>query len=230
MDIVVFDIETIKAINKGDIQHIVEVGACKLRLDHNPKIKDTFQMYVQPNGVKVDESTRKFIKAPKEAFTDAKNTNEVLNEFSEWIGDDYYLCSWSESDLYILIEQSSRYGFSLNWLKNYNDVQRSISKAFKNDLSPIALRKALLMAGIEIKGKRHSGLDDSINTAQLMIKYKNCFRLQTNNPSENYSIFSPLYKDCNDCGETKFYKEYRFRRGKYLNKCKDCFYAYQRNK
>jgi sporulation inhibitor KapD len=226
MNVVVFDLETLYCYKKGDIAHIVEIGACKVNLI-NEEIIDTFQIYVQPKGVKVNKTTRKFIKASEEDFVNGMNTTEAINKFWTWLGHDYYLCSWSDSELKILVEQSGRFGFSLNWLKNYNDVQKPISKALRDDGKVVGLKKALQIAGISFEGKRHSGLYDSINTANLMFKYKNFFRLRKNDPSENYAMTSLLYKRCNECEEMKYFKNYKIHKGKYINKCKICFYEYQ---
>jgi inhibitor of KinA sporulation pathway (predicted exonuclease) len=180
LNAVVFDLELIKRFRKGQLGEIVEIGACKVDL-HSKKIVDQFQIYIRPKNGYVAKSTRKFINMTQE---DAKKTipfREAIHQFSAWLGQDYFLCSWGKDDRFHLIDQCLRNKVNLDWLKNYNDIQQQIGKILgTNTKNQLGLKNALDLAEIEPTGKAHRGIDDAINTAELLVKFVDQVNLQNN--------------------------------------------------
>ena len=195
LNAIVFDLELVKRFKKGQLSQIVEIGACKLDLNSN-KIVDTFQIYISPKGGYVAKSTRKFINMKKEDLKQAVPFKEGIDKFTYWIGHDYYLCSWGRDDRIHLIDQLVRNKMDISWLKNYNDLQKPIGKILTNNTkNQLGLKNALEIAGIESIGVAHRGIDDALNTTQLLIKYIDQINLQTNTlPNDEVNKYIIKYK------------------------------------
>lgn len=179
---VVYDLELVKRFRKGQLSEIVEIGACKVDLKRN-KMVDQLQIYTLPKSGYISKSTRKFIKMTKEDMEKAIPFREGIHQFAEWLGDgEYYLCSWGKDDKIHMIDQCFRNKIDLNWFQNYNDIQPQIGKALHQSTSgqQLGLKNALHMADIEPVGKAHRGIDDTINTAKLLIKYQDKVELHKN--------------------------------------------------
>ncbi|MBP3950841.1 3'-5' exonuclease [Bacillus suaedae] len=184
MDAVIFDLELIKRFRKGQLSEIVEIGACKVNLKQM-KIVDQFQQYVLPKHGHISKSTRKFIKMTEEDINNAIPFDEAIQQFADWLAEDYFLCSWGKDDRMHIIDESIRKKVDLGWFKNYNDIQKVIGAALTTEgTNQIGLKNALMLAGIEPVGKAHRGIDDAINTAYLFIKFNDKIQLQTNTLTE----------------------------------------------
>ncbi|GAE25130.1 exonuclease [Halalkalibacter wakoensis JCM 9140] len=181
---VIFDLELIKRFRKGQPSEIVEIGACKVDLS-NKQIVDQFQQYISPKRGKISKSTRKFIKMSEDDVNKAVSFEEGIYLFTEWLGKEYYLCSWGKDDRAHFINQSVQNKINLSWLRNYNDIQKPIGRLITPDGNQqLGLKNALSIAGIEPVGKVHRGIDDAINTAKLFIKFLDKIDLKENTLSE----------------------------------------------
>lgn len=177
---IVFDLELVKRFRKGQHSEIVEIGACKVDMEKK-QILDQFQLYIQPRSGYVSKSTRKFIKMDKADMKNAVPFKDGIQLFASWLGDNYYLCSWGKDDKSHIINQCVRNKVQLDWFKNYNDVQSQIGKMLNpTNNGQLGLKNALNLAHIEPLGKAHRGIDDALNTAQLLIKYVDNIKLSTN--------------------------------------------------
>lgn len=180
LNAVVFDLELVKRFKKGQLSEIVEIGACKVDLN-TKEIIDTFQIYILPRSGYITKSTRKFINMEKEALKSSVSFQLGIEKFKEWLGQDYFLCSWGNDDKTHFLDQCTRNKIDLAWLKNYNDIQKQIGKIVNGESkNQLGLKSALEIAEIEPVGKAHRGIDDAINTAQLLIKYVDQIKLETN--------------------------------------------------
>jgi inhibitor of KinA sporulation pathway (predicted exonuclease) len=181
---VIFDLELVKRFRKGQLSEIVEIGACKVDLE-TKQLLDQIQIYMLPKSGVITESTRKFIHMRKEDVEGALSFEKGIQQFADWLGDQYYLCSWGRDDKIHLVDQCVRNQLSLDWFKNYNDIQKPIGKllgAAKNN--QMGLKNALKELAIEPTGKLHRGIDDAINTAELLIKFLDQIELQENTLTE----------------------------------------------
>lgn len=182
---IVFDLELVKRFKKGQPSEIVEIGACKVDMTKKIII-DQFQLYVLPKGRYISKSTRKFIHMEKSDLKKAVPFQEAIERFANWMGEEYFLCSWGKDDKAHLIDQCTRNKMSLEWFKNYNDIQKPIGKILGNDSkNQIGLKTAMELAGLTLAGKAHRGIDDAINTGELFILYLDQIELQTNTISMN---------------------------------------------
>jgi inhibitor of KinA sporulation pathway (predicted exonuclease) len=108
-----------------------------------------------------------------------------IQKFSNWLGEDYFLCTWGKDDKLHLINQCVRNKINLDWLRNYNDIQQQIGKILVEDnKNQLGLKGALDLAGITPVGKAHRGIDDAINTAELLINFIERVNLQNNSLSD----------------------------------------------
>lgn len=70
---------------------------------------------------------------------------------------------------------------SLSWLKNYNNIQGQIGKLLTAETkNQLGLKNALNLAGISPIGLAHRGIDDALNTAELLIKFADQIKLENN--------------------------------------------------
>ncbi|MFD1639888.1 3'-5' exonuclease [Evansella tamaricis] len=171
----VFDLELVKRFRKGQLSEIVEIGACKVDLQQK-KIVDELQIYILPNSGYISKSTRKFINMTKEDMKKAVPFYRGMEEFIHWLGEEYYLCSWGRDDKVHLMDQCLRNKMEVDWIKNFNNIQpqisRIIGKATEGETNEqLGLKNALQLAQIEPIGKAHRGIDDTLNTTQLFLKY-----------------------------------------------------------
>jgi inhibitor of KinA sporulation pathway (predicted exonuclease) len=177
---VVFDLELIKRFRKGQPSEIVEIGACKVDLNSR-QIIDQFQIYISPRKGYIAKSTRNFINMSKKDMQSAVPFREGIRQFVEWLGSDYYLCSWGKDDRIHLIDECIRKKVGLGWLRNYNDIQQQIGALLREDnRNQLGLQNALELAHIEPTGLAHRGIDDAINTARLLIHLLDRIKLQRN--------------------------------------------------
>jgi inhibitor of KinA sporulation pathway (predicted exonuclease) len=184
MKAVVFDLELVKRFKKGQPSEIVEIGACKVDIA-SKSIIDQIQIYISPKSGYVAKSTRKFINMKKEDMKKAVPFHLGIQQFAQWLGENYFLCSWGKDDRLHLIDQCARNKINLDWFKNYNDIQQPIGKILmENTKNQLGLKSALDLAGLEPTGMAHRGIDDALNTAALLIKFIDQVNLHTNTLQE----------------------------------------------
>lgn len=179
MNAVVYDLELVKRFKKGQPGEIVEIGACKVDLEARAIIDD-FQIYISPRSGYITKSTRSFINMDKNDMKKAVPFPYGLEQFTYWLGEDYYLCSWGKDDRHHFIEQCVRSKLSLDWFVNYNDIQQKIGRLLTDTKMQLGLKNALALAGIEPTGKAHRGIDDARNTAELLIRFLDHVKLEQN--------------------------------------------------
>jgi inhibitor of KinA sporulation pathway (predicted exonuclease) len=179
VDAVVYDLELVKRFPKGQPSEIVEIGACRVNLE-TKAVTDTFQIYIAPGSGYITKSTRAFIKMKKEDVKKAVPFHDGIRQFAYWMGDNVYLCSWGKDDKLHLINQCVRNKLSLDWFKNYNDIQQQIGRLLTGQKPQLGLKNALTLTGIEPVGKAHRGIDDAINTALLLLHFADKITLETN--------------------------------------------------
>lgn len=184
MNAVVYDLELVKRFRKGQLSEIIEIGACRVDLAAR-QITGQFQIYIMPSRGYIAKSTRTFINMSKEDMEKAVPFREAIRRFAEWIGDsDCYLCSWGSDDRIHVISECARKNVPLDWFRNYNDIQRQIGAILRPGVKEqLGLKHALELAGIEPVGKAHRGIDDALNTAQLLLRFADQLQFQRNTVS-----------------------------------------------
>ncbi|MCD8508901.1 MAG: exonuclease domain-containing protein [Bacillus sp. (in: Bacteria)] len=144
---------------------------------------EELQIYTLPKNGHISKSTRKFIKMTDEDVKKAIPFQQGIHQFANWLGEgEYYLCSWGKDDKIHMVDQCYRYKINLEWFQNYNDIQPQIGRALNQTTGgqQLGLKNALHMAGIDPVGKAHRGIDDTINTAKLLMKFRDNVELHKN--------------------------------------------------
>ena len=167
------------------VNEIIEIGAVKL--DENLNLISQFKSVI------CSQLTDKLSKR----FSDLTNiTNEEMSEgipfeialqqYSDWVGDDAITLTWSDSDLYVLIENCRLFADceTIPCISNYIDLQKFV----QNELtlhghkikSQISLSNAAAMLELSTEGiELHRAIDDSRLSAEILQKTFNKERLHS---------------------------------------------------
>ncbi len=177
---IMLDIEMNKVLKKvkenGDhlSNELIEIGAVMM----NEKFEkvDTFQTYVYGIYGNVAPIITRLTGITDENLKGAPEFDEAMTKFLEWAGDgDITWYSWSLSDLRQFQSESlfkkSHIQEVEKMAENWIDFQKvycemiGVSKMIK-------LEQAVSAVDYTFKGEKHSGLDDAINTAEILILSK----------------------------------------------------------
>jgi inhibitor of KinA sporulation pathway (predicted exonuclease) len=151
-------------------QEIIEIGAVMLN-DRNEEIS-SFCEFVHPAFVtKIYTKFRKLTGITSENIADACPLEVVLPRFIAWCGEDYEIYSWSDSDIWQIMNETR--------LKNLEDMD-GLSymlnhwKDFQEDFCNLLhlekvmnLGRAVTLAGLDFSGREHDGLADARTTSKL---------------------------------------------------------------
>lgn len=174
---VVFDLEWNNAydykLGKG-MNEIVEIGAVKL--DERLNVVDTFKQLIKTKHTKLSSRFKRLthisaeeIKLSGIPFADA------VSDFARWSGkDNSVFMSWSNSDLYVLIDNFKKFLGTANveFIKKYADVQK-YCQSFIEDSSPnqIGLSRCAEMLDISVDfDSLHRALADCYLAAECFKK------------------------------------------------------------
>ncbi|MBX6351981.1 MAG: exonuclease domain-containing protein [Thermoflavifilum sp.] len=168
MILIVHDLETTVVRMHQGPPRLIQIGALKVEFENNEfGIVDTFMAFVNP-GQRLTPRTTAFTGITNEDVADAEPSPKVLERFREWMGEDYFLLSWSLSDKDILAEECRRHGLSPEWLCNYNDIQKMFCEYFKFPRA-IGLKDAMELLGIQPLGQAHDAMADAINALRVLL-------------------------------------------------------------
>lgn len=129
MNYIIFDLEWNNAYNyktKKGINEIIEIGAVKL--NDRLEIIDTFKQLIKPViSKKLGSNFKKLTHITMEEIrNNGVPFDEAFNDFSRWSSDgETVFLSWSNSDLYTLIDNYKRFKNTANidFIKKYADAQ-----------------------------------------------------------------------------------------------------------
>ncbi|WP_026974751.1 3'-5' exonuclease [Alicyclobacillus contaminans] len=192
MQLIVHDVEAI--VQKGLMfqSEIIEIAAIRVRLESGQlKPEDTFHTYVEPQSVtSIPVTTTKLTGITQAQVERAGQFPEVMERFLAWLGsDEYFLCSWSLSDRDYFIADCKRHNLSLDWIRNYNDIQRWFGQVQRLE-KRTSLKRAMEMLQIAPEGQEHSALVDAQHTLQVLLRIFNpdspVFTLERNDCSGVY--------------------------------------------
>jgi inhibitor of KinA sporulation pathway (predicted exonuclease) len=192
MTFIIFDLEWVATFYKGQMPEIISIGAVKLQVVQGKLVEvGQFQQYVRPQKAKrLNKRTIKITGIrPMELMT-KESFPQAWKRFIHWMGDDYYLLTWGSEDIRTIIRNCKQHRVTLDWLRNYNDLQAEFGRLYKLQ-NQLGLMNAMEMLQQEPVGQHHSAFDDARNTAEI---FKACFRrleLQTNNFVQINRKFGP---------------------------------------
>ncbi len=154
-------------------QETIEIGAVMLN-EANEEIS-SFCEFVHPVFVtKIYSKFRKLTGITTEDIENAAPLSDVLPRFIEWCGTSYEIYSWSDSDIWQIMNETR--------LKNLQDME-GLSymlnhwKDFQQDFCDLLhlekvlnLGRAVTLAGLDFSGREHDGLADARTTSRLYVE------------------------------------------------------------
>lgn len=163
---------------KKYVNQILQIGAVKL--DKNFKIIDTFERTIRSSVS--DEVSKRFTKLTgitTEDMLAGVPLAAAVMQYNSWIDEDTITMTWSNSDLYTVLENEKTLikgvKFNINY---YLDLQSCIQNEMKllgyDIKSQISLSDAAEKLGITTEGyDMHTAKDDSLICAALLKKFFN---------------------------------------------------------
>lgn len=172
---------------------LIEIGAVKV--NENLEIIDTFRMFIKPALYKIlNPRVIRKTKITKDDLKYGFPFLTVMKNLEHWLGENFVLCVWSDSDITEIRKNCSHYGIKCDWIKTYIDVQYEATKyLIGSETKKIRLDKAVTELDIEVENKFHHALDDARYTALIFIKL---FPLVTVKIQEEKN-YSPKFIDYN---------------------------------
>ena len=174
---VIFDLEWNNAYDyrfgKG-MNEIIEIGAVKL--DEKLNIADTFKQLVKPKLSRKLSSRFKNLThiSLEEINSSGIPFENAVSDFARWSGgEDSVFLSWSNSDLYVLIDNFKKFmgSSSVDFIKKYADLQKYCQSFIASDgANQISLSKCAEIFEINVDTDTlHRALEDCCISAE-------CFR------------------------------------------------------
>lgn len=179
MQYVFLDLEWNNAYSKKHerfINEIIEIGAVKL--DENLSEIGRFDSIIHSQITKkLDRRFRKLTDITNEDMLGGISFEKAISDFKDFCGEDYVVITWSNSDLYAIIDNFKAFlpEAEIDFIGNYLDMQKfyqSIYPAKENQ--QIALKDAAENVKIPLDDiKLHRASDDSALTAEIFRRIYN---------------------------------------------------------
>jgi inhibitor of KinA sporulation pathway (predicted exonuclease) len=187
---VIFDLEWVATFAKGQIPEVISIGAVKL--DRQLNECDQFASYVRPKRARMlNKRTTRMTKIRPEDVRSQDDFAKVWKRFLQWIGEEeYFLLTWGPTDIHTLLQNCKLHHVSLEWLRNYNDLQAEFGRlqALKNQSGLMEALEALQLQPI---GAHHSAVDDARNTAQIFKALYDRLQLKRSTHTALLKSFAP---------------------------------------
>ncbi|MGN1319592.1 MAG: exonuclease domain-containing protein [Acutalibacteraceae bacterium] len=160
-------------IHKRFINQILQIGAVKL--DENFNVIDIFDIIIKSSvSKKVSKRFVQLTGITKEMMLSGVKLSDAVNKYNEWLGENTVTITWSQSDLYTIIE-NQKYLLKDTKFKidKYLDLQKYIQGEMAilgNECkSQISLCNAAEILGITTENyELHNAKDDSLLCAALL--------------------------------------------------------------
>lgn len=173
-------------VNGKCINELIEIGAVKLDENLNEisrfsvLIKSTFTNKLGSRFQRLTNITT------EEMLRDGMSFEQAVSLYSEWAGNDAVTMTWSNSDLYVLLE-NFRLRRRLNTVPiigKYIDLQKYVQNEMirlgHSITSQVSVANAAITLGISIDGiGLHRALDDSLLCADMLRKVYDKERLMS---------------------------------------------------
>ncbi len=173
-------------INGKCINELIEIGAVKLDENLNEisrfsvLIKSTFTKKLSTRFQRLTNITT------EEMLEKGMTFDQAVDLYTEWAGKDAITMTWSNSDLYVLLEnfRLRRRINTVPIIGKYIDLQKYVQnemiKKGSDITSQVSVSNMAIMLGIPIDGiGLHRALDDSLLCAEMLRKVYNKERLLT---------------------------------------------------
>ena len=150
-------------------KEIIEIGAVMLEAEGLQAV-DEFQTFVSPvrHPILTEFCTRLTGIAQKDV-RDAPSFPEAIARFREWLGRyrDPVVCSWGAYDRKQMARDGEFHGVESIADLDHVNVKKLFSVAQRLERT-LGMARALELAGLELDGTHHRGIDDARNIAKLM--------------------------------------------------------------
>jgi 3'-5' exoribonuclease 1 len=165
MNYIVFDLEaTCWENDRTKKSEIIEIGACRL----NDALEKTgeFQMFVQPVlNPKLSEFCAQLTGIRQEQVQNATKFPEVCRRFREWIGQEYWLCSWGFYDKRKLEQDCVLHKVPFEWVCRHISIKHQYADLRQD--KPCGILRALADFKWKFEGRHHRGIDDARNITRV---------------------------------------------------------------
>lgn len=148
---------------------IFDIGAVKL--DEKMHIVDSFSCIIKPQVyTELHYIAKGLTHASMFELNKGRPFSEVANEFIEWCGKNYKMCTWGSSDLVELQRNLKYHGISnpFEYPLFYYDIQKMFSIDKEDGKIRRSLETAVDMLGIEKDMDFHNAYGDACYTAKVM--------------------------------------------------------------
>ncbi len=237
-----------RSANKSDIDfagsgfdEIIEIGAYKL--DKNFNVVDTFNSLVKPVVYrKMAHVVRRMTGITYDQLEEERSYEAVINEFIKFLGRDYTLVTFSDTDIRVLFINNMFFGVDNKRIKynKYIDIQEVFVKSTGLNHN-VSLSKSGRMLGFDVdEDHMHTALDDASLTVDVMRELSKTVKLSKMVKNANEEVHLPkffgvdllkvdkklLKSSCLKCGKKnlKHSRNYNTSKNKVVLKtyCKNC--------
>lgn len=169
MSYIVFDLElNSKPFKNRHPNEIIEIGAVKL--DHDLNRIDQFQSFVEPRVYKkLFSIVKQKTNIRQEDIKGADDLKYALDQFKQWMGHEYILCSWGQDDIHHLKTNCSFNHIGSKWIRKCINVQKQFSRIYS--LPPgqtHSLKNALKLLDIPVEDDLHRAQVDAEYTSMIL--------------------------------------------------------------
>ena len=192
---------------------IIEIGAIKL--DKYMQSLGEYKAYIKPSIIPVlNPKVLEITKISEKDLESGISFEEGIDGLRELIDEDDIICSWAKDDITEIISNAMYHKYkSLNWLKNYLDIQEYSTKILAHKKS-LSLKNALEQLKIKIDPEKlHDALNDAIYTSYVLK------RIYNSRIIKNY-VIKDVYNM--PAVEVKNLQEYTLDETKVLELCPKC--------
>lgn len=154
----------------ADDMEIIEIGACWAT--ENGVLLERFHHLVKPlNRPTLTPFCMKLIGITQDEVDQAPPfpvAARALADFAEKCPSDQTVwMSWGNYDFKQLVKESERHGVAMPLAMPHKSAKRLFAKAQRIG-KEVGMAKACALAGLDLEGQHHRGLDDAMNIARLM--------------------------------------------------------------
>ncbi|MCH5320842.1 MAG: exonuclease domain-containing protein [Eubacterium sp.] len=263
MNYIVFDFEWNNAYNyktqKG-MNEIIEIGA--VTLNTNLEIVDTFKQLIKPRvSKKLGGRFKRLTNITMDEIKDKGiDFDDAFSDFARWsMGDNTVFLSWSQSDLYTLVDNFIKFKGTayVDFIENYADLQKYCMQFVENhNGNQISLSHCAELFDIDLSDKSlHRALEDCfaevycfkkvfdkekflpfINKCDRAFFERLVFRPYFLNDKDNIFDINEVSLECPKCGgNVRTLNNYEFSNKTFKSagqcqKCKSKFWVFVRAK
>lgn len=170
MNYIIFDLEAtcVKDHDPDFRNEIIEIGA--ICLDEEANYIRASNEFIKPkiNPI-LSDFCKELTTISQEQVDISRTFPHVINDFREWIGNEYLLCSWGDYDRKQLMKDCILHGIEYDWVQDHFNIKNDFARIF--NMKPCGMKKALQIAEIPLEGTHHRGIDDAINISKIFLKY-----------------------------------------------------------